>query len=533
MSSNVTHVSPSHDGRAGARSQALFAAAAEVLPGGVNSPVRAFAAVGGAPPFVRRASGCHVYTEDGAELIDYVGSWGPALLGHAHREIVEAVTAAARDGLSFGAATAGETALAERLCALVPSLRNGMLRMVSSGTEATMSALRLARGFTGRDLIIKADGGYHGHADMLLASAGSGLATLGIPDCAGVPADAVRDTLVVPYGDTDAVAACFARHPDRIAAIIIEPIAGNMGCVPPMPGFLESLRKLTHEHGAVLIFDEVITGLRVGFGGAQELYGVTPDLTCLGKIVGGGLPMGVYGGSREIMGKIAPLGSVYQAGTLSGNPLSVAAGLATLRVLEREQPYEALDAKAAHYTEQLAKRAHAHGIAWSANRVGSMFCGFFQAGPVRNYADARRSDTKRFARWHQGMLSRGIYLAPSQFEWRVCVDGPRRRSHRKNARRRRRRVRRARSELNQYRSLRDLRHVDATTQSPPGSRTRTVVQLRVNGIGGHRDRGGVSHVHVCRVLARTKRDALVAMDRHDRHGLRHVRVEHGHRPVDP
>lgn len=404
------------DGRAQARSRELFEAASKVLPGGVNSPVRAFRAVGGEPPFVKRAQGCRITTEDGAELIDYVSSWGPALLGHAHPEVVEAVTAAARNGLSFGAATAGETELAERLCERVPSLRDGMVRMVSSGTEATMSALRVARGYTGRDLIIKADGGYHGHADMLLASAGSGLATLGIPDCAGVPTDAVRGTLVVPYNDADAVAACFAEHPGRIAAVIIEPVAGNMGCVPPRPGYLQNLRDQTRAHGAVLIFDEVITGLRVAPGGAQELYGVTPDLTCMGKIVGGGLPMGVYGGDRGIMNKVAPLGPVYQAGTLSGNPLSVAAGLATLRVLDRESPYDALEAAAARLAAGLAESASKHGIDWHATRVGSISCGFFQAGPVHDYADARRSDTERFARWHAGMLSRGIYLAPSQFE---------------------------------------------------------------------------------------------------------------------
>ncbi|TPV96649.1 MAG: glutamate-1-semialdehyde-2,1-aminomutase [Myxococcales bacterium FL481] len=412
----MSETTPTTDHPADDRSRELFAAANRVLPGGVNSPVRAFRAVGGDPPFIRRASGCRIYTEDGAELIDYVASWGPALLGHAHPEVVEAVIAAARDGLSFGACTAAETELAERLCERVPSLRDGMLRMVSSGTEATMSALRLARGFTGRDLIIKADGGYHGHADMLLAAAGSGVATLGTPDCAGVPADAVNDTLVVPYNDPDAVAACFAAHPARIAAVIVEPIAGNMGCVPPREGYLQNLRDQTRAHGAVLIFDEVMTGLRVARGGAQELYGVTPDLTCLAKVLGGGLPMGAYGGDRAIMSTVAPLGPVYQAGTLSGNPLSVAAGLATLRVIDRDNPYDALESHSARLADGLRERAEHHQIPWFGTRVGSMACGFFQAGPVHDFADARGSDTERFAQWHRGMLARGIYLAPSQFE---------------------------------------------------------------------------------------------------------------------
>ena len=404
------------DGRAGPRSKQLFAAAREHIPGGVNSPVRAFGPVGGDPPFVRRAAGCRLYTEDGAALIDYVGSWGPALLGHAHPEVVEAVCRAARDGLSFGAATAAETEFAELICARVPSLRDGMVRLVSSGTEATMSALRLARGFTGRDKIIKCEGGYHGHADMLLVAAGSGAATLGIPGSAGVPAGAVRDTLLVPFNDADAVAACFAADPEGIAAIIVEPVAGNMGCVPPQPGYLEALRQLCTRHGAVLIFDEVMTGFRVAAGGAQERYGVTPDLSCLGKIVGGGMPLGAYGGRREIMSQIAPLGPVYQAGTLSGNPLSVAAGRTTLELIARDDPYPALDAQTERLCAGLAERAERHGIAWSGNQAGPMFSGFFCAGAVRNYADAQRSDLERFTRWHGEMLARGVYLAPSQFE---------------------------------------------------------------------------------------------------------------------
>ncbi|NVB42692.1 glutamate-1-semialdehyde 2,1-aminomutase [Pseudenhygromyxa sp. WMMC2535] len=406
----------SKDGRAGARSKELFAAASKVIPGGVNSPVRAFKSVGGEPPFIRKATGCHVITEDGAALVDYVGSWGPALLGHAHPEVVDAVCRAARDGLSFGAATAAEVDFAELICSLVPSLRGGMVRLVSSGTEATMSALRLARGYTGRSKIIKCEGGYHGHADMLLVAAGSGAATLGIPGSAGVPGEAVRDTLLVPYNDAEAVAARFAEHPGEIAAIIVEPVAGNMGCVPPRPGYLERLRSLCTEHGAVLIFDEVMTGFRVALGGAQERFGITPDLTCLGKIVGGGMPVGAYGGRREIMEKIAPLGPVYQAGTLSGNPLSVAAGLKTLELLERDKPHAAIEAATTKLCAGLAESAAAAGVAWTGTQVGSMFSGFFCTGEVWNYVDAQGSDLERFARWHGEMLARGVYLAPSQFE---------------------------------------------------------------------------------------------------------------------
>ncbi len=369
-----------HDGRAGERSRELFAAAQRVIPGGVNSPVRAFSSVGGEPPFIKAARGPYIYTEDGAELVDYVGSWGPALLGHGREEVVEAVVRAARDGLSFGACTAAETAFAERLCAIVPALRGGMVRLVSSGTEATMSALRLARGYTGRSKIIKAEGGYHGHADMLLVAAGSGAATLGIPGSEGVPAAAVVDTLTVPYNDLEAVKRSFAANPGEIAAIIVEPVAGNMGCVPPVAGYLEGLRELCSAEGAVLIFDEVMTGFRVALGGAQERFGVTPDMTCLGKIIGGGLPVGAYGGRREIMEKIAPLGPVYQAGTLSGNPLGVAAGLATLEILTRENPYPALEETTQALVAALAERAAKHGVELSSNRVGAMFCGFFRGG---------------------------------------------------------------------------------------------------------------------------------------------------------
>lgn len=407
--------SPS-DGRAGERSRALFAAAQKVIPGGVNSPVRAFKSVGGDPPFIRAARGAHLLTEDGASLIDYVGTWGPAILGHAHPAVIEAVTRAARDGLSFGACTAAEVEFAELLCSLVPSLAGGMVRLVSSGTEATMSALRLARGFTGRSKIIKSDGGYHGHADMLLVAAGSGAATLGIPGSAGVPADTVHDTLTVPFNDADALARVFAEHRGQIAAVIIEPVAGNMGCVPPRPGYLQALRDQCTANDAVLIFDEVMTGFRVALGGAQARFGVTPDLTCLGKIVGGGMPCAAYGGRADIMRTIAPLGPVYQAGTLSGNPVAVAAGLATLQYLAREDPYPALEATATTLGEGTIKLAARHGVPLRQNGVGAMFTGFFQPGEVFDYDDAKRSDLAAFAIFHREMLARGVYLAPSQFE---------------------------------------------------------------------------------------------------------------------
>lgn len=406
----------SSDGRAGARSRALFAAAQRSIPGGVNSPVRAYKSVGGDPPFVRRAAGAHIWTEDDAKLIDYVGTWGPAILGHAHPEVIEAVTRAARDGLSFGAPTAGEVELAERICEMVPSLRGGMVRLCNSGTEATMSALRVARGFTGREKIVKTDGAYHGHADMLLVAAGSGAATLGIPGSAGVPRNVVSDTLLVPWNDIDAVAELFDREGPQIAAIIIEPVVGNMGCVPPRPGYLERLRELTAAAGIVLVFDEVMTGFRLARGGAQERYGVTPDLTTLGKIVGGGMPVGAYGGRRDIMQCVAPLGPVYQAGTLSGNPVAVAAGLTTLKLIDRDPPYAALERRAAALCDGLATRAAAHGLPWTGTRVGSMFTGFFQAGEVWNYDDAKRSDTAMFGAYFREMLARGVYLAPSQFE---------------------------------------------------------------------------------------------------------------------
>ncbi|HET6585434.1 MAG TPA: glutamate-1-semialdehyde 2,1-aminomutase [Nannocystaceae bacterium] len=406
----------SRDGRAGVRSRALMQSAQTRIPGGVNSPVRAFAAVGGAPPFVQRALGPHVWTEDGVRLIDYIGSWGPMILGHAHPEVIEAVVAAAKDGLSFGAQTAREGELAELVCTMVPSLRDGMVRLCNSGTEATMSALRVARGFTGRDKIVKTDGAYHGHADILLVAAGSGAATLGIPGSAGVPDGVVADTLLVPWNDIDAIEALVRERGDEIAAIIVEPVVGNMGCVPPRPGYLQRLREITAQAGIVLVFDEVMTGFRLARGGAQELYGVVPDMTTLGKIVGGGMPIGVYGGRAEIMARVAPLGPVYQAGTLSGNPVAVAAGLATLRVLERDPPWTTLERRASALHEGLVASARRHGLAWTLQRVGSMFTGFFQAGEVWSYDDAKKSDTKAFAAWHAEMLARGIYLPPSQYE---------------------------------------------------------------------------------------------------------------------
>jgi glutamate-1-semialdehyde 2,1-aminomutase len=405
-----------NDGTAGARSKRLFASAQRVIPGGVNSPVRAFRSVGAEPPFIRKAAGPFVWTEDGAKLIDYVATWGPAILGHAHPEVIEAVQRAAQDGLSFGAPTAAEVELAELLCTLVPSMKGGMVRLCNSGTEATMSALRVARGFTERDKIVKTDGAYHGHADVLLVAAGSGAATLGIPGSAGVPDSVVADTLLVPWNDADAMEAIIAKQGDDIAAVIVEPVVGNMGCVPPRPGYLQRLRELTEKAGIVLVFDEVMTGFRVALGGAQERYGVTPDLTTLGKIIGGGMPVGAYGGRREIMERVAPLGTVYQAGTLSGNPVAVAAGLATLKLLQRLAPYDELERRSKALCDGLAARAAKHELPWTGTRVGSMFTGFFQRDEVWSYDDAKKSDTKLFAAWFRQMLARGVYLAPSQFE---------------------------------------------------------------------------------------------------------------------
>ncbi len=396
------------------RSKALFARARELMPGGVSSPVRAFTAVGGQPLFIARGEGAHIYDVDDNRYIDYVGSWGPLLLGHAHPVVLEAIMRAARHGTSFGAPTEAEVRLAELVIAAMPSIE--LVRFVNSGTEATMSALRVARAFTGRDKILKFAGGYHGHADMLLVAAGSGALTLGVPDSPGVPRGATGETLTAPYNDAAAVRELFARFPDEIAAVIVEPVAGNMGCVPPQPGFLEELRAATHEHGALLIFDEVMTGFRVAYGGAQALYAITPDLTCLGKIVGGGLPAAAYGGRREILSLVAPAGPVYQAGTLSGNPLAMAAGTAQLELLREPGVYERLERASAALAVGVAEAATAARVPVSATRVGSMFCVFFTAGPVRDEASAKQSDTRAFATYFRAMLEQGVYLAPSQFE---------------------------------------------------------------------------------------------------------------------
>ncbi len=396
------------------RSQELWTRAQAVIPGGVNSPVRAFGSVGLTPPFIRSGRGCRIEDVDGNRYIDYVGSWGPLILGHAHPEVLAAVNKAAERGTSFGAPTEAEVLFAEKLVKLVPSLEQ--VRLVSSGTEATMSALRLARGFTGRDLIIKFDGCYHGHSDGLLVSAGSGLATLGLPSCPGVPAAFANLTLSLPYNDLNAVEEALKGHPGQVAAIIVEPVAGNMGVVEPREGYLAGLRALCDQHGVVLIFDEVITGFRVALGGAQERYGVLPDLTTLGKIIGGGLPLGAYGGKKEIMQKISPAGPVYQAGTLSGNPLATAAGLKVLELLPGARLYENLEETSAKLFNGLGKLFAARGLPHFGQRVGAMFTYFFCDGPVHDYAGAAKSDTKLFARFYQAILKRGIYLAPSQFE---------------------------------------------------------------------------------------------------------------------
>jgi glutamate-1-semialdehyde 2,1-aminomutase len=395
-------------------SESLFEAAQRVIPGGVNSPVRAFRGVGGAPFFVARAEGARITDEDGRAYVDFLGSWGPLILGHAPPAVVEALAETARKGTSYGAPTAQEVEMAERITRAVPSME--MVRLVSSGTEAAMSAIRLARGATGRDLIIKFDGCYHGHADSLLVKAGSGGATLGIPDSAGVPAALAALTLALPFNDLEAVGRAFETRRGEVAAVLVEPVAGNMGVVPPAPGFLAGLRELCTRHGALLVFDEVITGFRVAYGGAQALYSVRPDLTCLGKIIGGGLPVGAYGGPRDLMSKVAPLGPVYQAGTLSGNPLAVAAGLATLRALEDRAAYDRLDRLGARFARGTREAAAAAGIPVTVNRVGSMLTTFFTEGPVTDYASAKRADTARYARFFHGMLDRGVFLAPSQFE---------------------------------------------------------------------------------------------------------------------
>jgi glutamate-1-semialdehyde 2,1-aminomutase len=395
------------------QSEKLFATAQNLIPGGVNSPVRAFRGVGGTPRFIRSARGATITDVDGNTYIDYVGSWGPMILGHADEELVAAVQEVAAGGTSFGAPTELEVQLAQEVVDAVPSIE--MVRMVSSGTEATMSAIRLARGVTGRTKLVKFEGCYHGHADSLLVKAGSGVATLGLPDSPGVPAALAQNTLTLPFNDVPALEAVFAEHAD-IAAVIIEPVVGNMGCVPPRNGYLESVRKLTRDHGALLIFDEVMTGFRLARGGAQELYGITPDITTLGKIIGGGLPVGAYGGSRDIMNHIAPAGPIYQAGTLSGNPLSMTAGLVTLRRLRDKSVYDRLEAASKKLCKGLTDAAGEAGVKTVTNRVGSMWTSFFTDEPVVNWDTANKSDRQRYGKYFHAMLEEGVYLAPSQFE---------------------------------------------------------------------------------------------------------------------
>ena len=398
------------------RSQALQQRAERFFPGGVNSPVRAFRAVGGDPPFIERAEGAYLYDADGNRYIDYFGSWGPMILGHAFPPVVEAIERAARNSPSFGASTAAEADLAERITACYPAIEK--MRFVSSGTEATMSAIRLARAITGRKLIVKFEGCYHGHADGLLVKAGSGVATFGIPGSAGVPEEIANLTVALPYNDLAPVEDAFAAHPDAIAAIIVEPIVGNAGCIPPADGYLPGLRDLTARHGALFIVDEVMTGFRVALGGACQAYKLDPDLMTLGKIVGGGLPVGVFGGKRKFMDQLAPLGPVYQAGTLSGNPLAMAAGLATISYLQAHarEVYARLDAATKAVAGGVAVEAARADPPVTANRVGSMWTWFFTPGPVLNYEQAARSDTAAFGRFHRAVLDRGIWLPPSQFE---------------------------------------------------------------------------------------------------------------------
>ncbi len=396
------------------QSTALFDRAQKLIPGGVNSPVRACKSVGCVPIFIDRADGCRLWDADGMEYIDYVGSWGPMILGHRHPEVIKAVNQVLVRGTSFGAPTDLELELAELVIAAVPSVEK--VRMVNSGTEATMSAIRLARGFTGRNVIIKFDGCYHGHADMLLVDAGSGVATLNIPGSPGIPDAVVQHTLSLPYNDIEAVERIFQERGADVAAVIVEPVAGNMGMVPPGEGFLEALRTNTAHHGAVLIFDEVMSGFRVAYGGAQERYGIHPDITCFGKIIGAGLPVGAYGGRDELMAQIAPEGPVYQAGTLSGNPLAMAAGIAALKALKRPGVYDTLERRSSRLAEGLAAAAEQAGIPAAFNRVGSMLGLFFTDCAVNNFDDAKTCDLEQFARYYQGMLAEGIYLAPSQFE---------------------------------------------------------------------------------------------------------------------
>jgi glutamate-1-semialdehyde 2,1-aminomutase len=396
------------------KSDQLFAEALKYIPGGVNSPVRAFRAVGGQPFFVNKAKGARVWDVDGNEYLDYVGTWGPAILGHAHPKLIKAVQAAAENGTSFGIPNPFEVTLARMICSWVPSVQK--VRMCNSGTEACMSAIRLARGFTRRDKIIKFDGCYHGHADSLLVKAGSGALTFGNPDSAGVPAAFTQHTVVLPYNDCEAVKAAFTANPNQIAGIIVEPVPGNAGLYLPKPGYLEFLREITKANGTLLIFDEVMTGFRLAKGGAQERFGITPDLSCFGKVIGAGLPVGAFGGRAEIMDCLAPLGPVYQAGTLSGNPLAMAAGIAALEELAASNAYAKLEQLGAALEAGMNDAAKSAGVPVQFHRCGSMFCGYFTSEPVHNVADAMKSDRERFKRYFHGLLAEGIYLAPSQFE---------------------------------------------------------------------------------------------------------------------
>jgi len=396
------------------KSKRLFERAKEIIPGGVNSPVRAFKAVGGNPLFIAKGAGSHLFDVDGNEYIDYVGSWGPLILGHCHPEVMEVLVKVLETGTSYGAPTEREIELAELICEAFPSIEK--VRLTNSGTESTMAALRLARGFTGRSMILKFEGCYHGHGDSLLVKAGSGVATLGLPDSPGVPSDLAKLTLTCPFNDLASVESMFAQYGKQIAAVILEPVVGNMGCVPPGAGFLEGLRRVTTAHGTLLIFDEVMTGFRVAYGGAQERYGVRADLTTLGKVIGGGLPVGAYGGRRDIMDHIAPVGPVYQAGTLSGNPLAVTAGITTLKILKRPGTYDALEQKSRRLNEGLLQTAQEAGITATGNCVGSMFTLFFTNQTVVDWPTAKASNTETFAAFFRGMLENGVYLAPSQFE---------------------------------------------------------------------------------------------------------------------
>ncbi|MCZ6820505.1 MAG: glutamate-1-semialdehyde 2,1-aminomutase [Calditrichaeota bacterium] len=396
------------------RSETLFKQATEVLPGGVNSPVRAFKGVGGTPLFIARAEGAYLYDVDGNKYIDYVGSWGPMIVGHAHPQVVEAVNTAVANGTSYGAPTEVEVELARMVVAAVPSIE--MVRFVNSGTEATMSALRLARAFTKRDKFIKFEGCYHGHADMLLVKAGSGVTTLGLPDSPGVPQETVAHTLVAEFNNLDSVKQFYEKYSEQIAAVIVEPVGGNMGVAPPQPGFLEGLRDLTNSHGSLLIFDEVMTGFRVAYGGAQSLFDIRPDLSCLGKVIGGGFPVGAYGGRKDIMEHVAPVGQVYQAGTLSGNPVAMTAGVETLKILQQPGSYERLNSQSQRLADGIKKAASAADVPCFQTRVGSMSCVFFTDKNVTDFRSAKTSDVEKYGRYFHAMLGGGVYFAPSQFE---------------------------------------------------------------------------------------------------------------------